>query len=83
MFFAVGLLWMSALASLGRSIWIGLMVSLIILLVRISPKLMLALTLLVGISAIYLFYGFESGKLKTAKPETRLEMVQHLSLIHI
>ena len=77
MFFAVGLLWMSALASLGRSIWIGLMVSLIILLVRISPKLMLALTLLVGISAIYLFYGFESGKLKTAKPETRLEMVQH------
>ena len=77
MFFAVGLLWMSALASLGRSIWIGLMVSLIILLVRISPKLMLALTLLVGISAIYLFVGFESGNLKTAKPETRLEMVQH------
>ncbi len=77
MFFAVGLLWMSALASLGRSIWIGLMVSLIILLVRISPKLMLALTFLVGISAIYLFGGFESGNLKTAKPETRLEMVQH------
>ena len=77
MFFAVGLLWMSALASLGRSIWIGLMVSLMILLVRISPKLMLALTLLVGISAIYLFVGFESGNLKTAKPETRLEMVQH------
>ena len=77
MFFAVGLLWISALASLGRSIWIGLMVSLIILLVRISPKLMLALTLLVGISAIYLFVGFESGNLKTAKPETRLEMVQH------
>ena len=77
MFFAVGLLWMSALASLGRSIWIGLMVSLIILLVRISPKLMLALTFLVGVSAIYLFVGFESGNLRTAKPETRLEMVQH------
>ena len=77
MFFAVGLLWISALASLGRSIWIGLMVSLMILLVRISPKMMLVLTLLVGISAIYLFVGFESGNLKTAKPETRLEMVQN------
>ena len=76
-FFAVGLLWISALASLGRSIWIGLMVSLMILLVRISPKLMLALTFLVGVSAIYLFVGFESGNLRTAKPETRLEMVQH------
>ena len=38
---------------------------------------MLALTLLVGISAIYLFVGFESGNLETGKPETRLEMVQH------
>ena len=72
-----GLIMISAVASLGRSIWLGLVVVLFVLLVRISPRLMLGAAILFALLVGYLFMQYGSGSLSESRLETRLDIVRH------
>ena len=71
------ILWVSTVASLGRSIWLGLTVSLFLLMLRISPIRMITATVLLTISGALLFMNFGERHLATGKPETRIDIIHN------
>ena len=63
-------------ASLGRSIWLGTAVAGTILLFRLSPKIMLALTILVLAGGTYLYTQFSAPSFEIRPPTNRVEVIQ-------
>ena len=63
-------------ASLGRSIWLGTAVAGTILLFRLSPKLMLALTILALAGGTYLSTQFSEPSFEIRTPTNRVEIIQ-------
>ena len=64
-------------SSLGRSIWLGTAVAVTIMLFRISPKLMLALTILALAGGTYLSTQFSEPSFEMRTPTNRIEIIQH------
>ena len=63
-------------ASLGRSIWLGTAVAVTILLFRLSPKIMLAITIVVLAGGTYLYTQFSVPSFESRTPTNRLEVIQ-------
>ena len=63
-------------ASLGRSIWLGAAVACAVLLFRLSPKLMLSLTILTIAGGTYLYTQFSEPSFQIRTPTTRIEVIQ-------
>ena len=63
-------------SSLGRSIWLGTAVAGTILLFRLAPKIMLALTLVVIAGGAYLFTQFSEPSFEIRTPTNRVEVIQ-------
>ncbi|HIO60559.1 MAG TPA: hypothetical protein EYN39_01850 [Deltaproteobacteria bacterium] len=63
-------------ASLGRSIWLGAAVACAVLLFRLSPKLMLSLTILAIAGGTYLYTQFSEPSFQIRTPTTRIEVIQ-------
>jgi len=63
-------------ASLGRSIWLGTAVAGMILLFRLSPKIMLTLTIMVLAGGTYLYTQFSEPSFEIRTPTNRVEVIQ-------
>ena len=63
-------------ASLGRSVWLGAAAAIAVLLFRLSPKLMLALSILVIAGGTYFFLQFSDPSFQTRTPTNRIEALQ-------
>ena len=63
-------------ASLGRSIWLGTLATVIILMFRISPKLILAITIVIIAAATYFFTQLNDSTIQNRDTVTRLEALQ-------
>ena len=63
-------------ASLGRSIWLGTAVAITILLFRLSPKLMLAFSILVIAGGTYFYSQFSESSFQNRIPTNRIEALQ-------
>jgi len=63
-------------ASLGRSIWLGTAVAITVLLFRLSPKFMLAFSILVIAGGTYFFLQFSDPSFQNRAPTNRTEALQ-------
>ena len=63
-------------SSLGRSIWLGTIITIAILLFRLSPKIMLCITICFFIFGSYLYIQINNSNLEISKSSSRLELVQ-------
>ena len=63
-------------ASLGRSVWLGAATTIAVLLFRLSPKLMVTLSILVIAGGTYFFSQFSDPSFKIRKPTNRIEALQ-------
>ena len=63
-------------ASLGRSIWLGTLAAVIILMYRLSPKLVLAITLTIIATATYFFMQLNDSTIQNRDKVNRLEALQ-------
>ena len=64
-------------ASLGRSIWLGTATVVAILMFRISPKLILAISIAIIAAATYFFTHLGDAPIENRVPTNRLEALQH------
>jgi len=64
-------------ASLGRSIWLGTVTIIVILMFRISPKLIIAISIVIIAAATYLFTQLGDAPIENRVPTNRLEALQH------
>jgi len=63
-------------ASLGRSIWLGTATAIVILIYRISPKLVLAISVAIIASATYFFTQLGDAKIQNHDPVNRVQALQ-------
>jgi len=63
-------------ASLGRSIWLGTLAAVIILMFRISPKLIIAITIAIIAAATYFFTQLNDTTIQNRDTVNRLEALQ-------
>ena len=63
-------------SSLGRSIWLGALFSTVILLFRLSPKIMFFLLIFVFAVCTYLYLQFDDPSFQISKPNSRIELVK-------
>ncbi len=63
-------------SSLGRSIWLGTIVTAAILIFRLSPKIMFSLTIFVFAIGSYLYLQFSEKSFQISTPNYRLELVK-------
>ena len=63
-------------ASLGRSIWLGTTVTLVILMSRIFPKLILVTSIAIVAAATYLFIQLGNAPIQNSVPSNQLEALQ-------
>jgi len=63
-------------SSMGRSIWLGTAVVITVLLFRLSPKLMLAFSILVIGGGTYFYIQFSDPSIQNLEPKNRIEALQ-------
>ena len=63
-------------SSLGRSVWLGTIVVISVLIFRISPKVMFTITICLLAIGSYLFIQFSDPSFEMKTPNSRIELVQ-------
>jgi len=63
-------------ASLGRSVWLGTIITSIVLFFRYSPKLMFFLTLFLLSIGSYLYLQFSEPSFKVREPNSRIDLLE-------
>jgi O-antigen ligase len=63
-------------ASLGRSIWLGTAAAIAVLLFRLSPKLMLSLTIVMIAGGTYFYSQLNDSQIQNSVPTNRLEALE-------